>query len=97
MMIQQRKKRKRITIPKPEKFIGKLVQVKVQARDNYGKVIPNAFNTIIGECGYCGRNEFLDIPLVAIINRTPVELRSIFDMKIIEDRVKTYIEKYYQM
>lgn len=91
-MTQQRKKRKRITTPKPEKFIGKLVQVKIHKRDNYGKVIPNFFITIIGECSFCGRNDILDIPLVAVVNRCPIELRSISDIKIIEDRVKAYVE-----
>ncbi|MFW5847730.1 MAG: hypothetical protein ACOCVF_02310 [bacterium] len=71
----------------PEFFVGKTVEVLIPDRDNYGKVIPNTFTKIIGECTFCGRNEHLDIPLQAIVNRTPIELRSLSDIKVVAPKI----------
>lgn len=64
-------------------YLGKKIEVKVPARDNQGK-LNGKFTTCTGICQLepC-RNEYLDIPLQTVVDRMPVELRTLNDIKIL--------------
>lgn len=65
-------------------FLGKRVEVKIKKRDNRGREM-NEYIPIIGICQLepCP-NPFLGIPLQTVVDRMPVELKSMNDIKLIK-------------
>lgn len=54
-----------------ESLLRKLVTVKINDRDESGKIIPDKFTTIKGICSFFGYNELLDYYQITI-NRVPI-------------------------
>ena len=66
-------------------FVGKKVNVKIPARDNFGKKIPNKFVTITGICTFIGKNEWLGYELHTVVDRLPIELKHINDIQLVDE------------
>lgn len=64
-------------------YLGKRVEVKIPERGNFCQ-LTGKFTTIVGICQSepC-RNEFLDIPLQIVVDRMPVTIRNLNDIKIL--------------
>lgn len=54
-----------------EKFIGKTVSVKINDRDNKGKIIWNKFTFVKGKCFFAGYNSVLGTNQITI-GRMPI-------------------------
>lgn len=54
-----------------EKFIGKKVSVRINDRDEKGKVLKNRFKYITGICYFTGYNSFLKVNQITI-GRMPI-------------------------
>jgi hypothetical protein len=54
-----------------ESLLGKLVTVKINDRDESGKIIPDKFILIKGICSFFGYNEILEHYQITI-NRIPI-------------------------
>jgi len=54
-----------------DNLIGKSVTVRINARDNEGKIIWNKFTSITGKCRFAGYNEALGCYQVTV-NNTPI-------------------------
>lgn len=66
------------------KYLNKKVSVDIPSRDKYGK-ISTGKTTIVGICQLEPiPNPLLNIPLQTVINRMPIELNSLNDLKIME-------------
>lgn len=64
-------------------YLGKKVKVKIPERDNFGK-INGKLTYIVGICQSEPRkNEFLDIALQVIVDRMPIEIKSLNDIQIL--------------
>lgn len=64
-------------------YLGKKVEVKIPERGNDGK-INGKFTTVVGICkSEPGRNEILDIPLQIVVDRMPITINSLDDIKIL--------------
>jgi hypothetical protein len=66
-----------------EKYIGRILSVKINDRNNLGKIDKNKFTFIIGYCTFAGYNINLNVNQITI-NRMPLFEDEIFDVKIIE-------------
>ncbi len=67
-----------------KQIVGKRVIIRTPSgRDNFGKSNGKMIE-VGGKCDYIGPNEFMDIPLVITLNRTPFELKSINDILKVE-------------
>lgn len=65
-------------------YLNKKVEVKIPKRDDKGK-LNGKFTTIVGICkSEPQRNEILDIPLQIVVDRMPIILESLKDIKILE-------------
>ena len=65
-------------------YVGKKIEVKTMQRGNDMKPT-GKFTSIVGICvTEPGPNKWLDIPLMVVIDRTPVTINSLDDIKIIE-------------
>jgi hypothetical protein len=64
-------------------MLGKRVQVKILARDDRGRVT-NRFTTCGGICqSEPQENKHLGIKLQIVVDRMPIEIRSLDDVRII--------------
>ncbi len=64
-------------------YLGKKVEVKIPARDDFGK-LNGRFITIIGTCQIEPQeNKNLGIPLQTVVDRMPVTLESLNNIKIV--------------
>jgi hypothetical protein len=63
-------------------LLGKRVLVPIPSRDKQGKV-DGGTTTAAGVCRYLGPNEFLGIALQITVDRTPIELQNVSQIKII--------------
>lgn len=54
-----------------ESLLGKLITIKINDRDESGKIIPNKFTTIKGKCQFFGYNKILNHNQITI-NRMPI-------------------------
>jgi hypothetical protein len=54
-----------------EQLIGKKIKVRINDRDFSGKIIPNKFTFISGECTFAGYNKYIEEWQVTI-GRTPI-------------------------
>ena len=66
-----------------EKYLSKKISVKINDRDDLGKIDQNNYTFIIGYCTFAGYNINLNINQITI-NRMPLFEDEIFDVKIIE-------------
>jgi hypothetical protein len=63
-------------------FIGKRIIVRVPiGRDDSGKS-NGKMTEVAGVCDYTGPNKVLGIPIIAVINRMPIELNSLNQITI---------------
>jgi len=64
-------------------YLGKKVEVKIPARDDFGK-LNGKLTTIVGTCQVEPQeNKNLNIPLQTVVDRMPVTLESLNDIKIV--------------
>lgn len=63
-----------------DRFVGKRIECPFPARDRQGKVIPNKFTTIVGQCSFAGYNTCLDCFQVTV-NRCPVTFNNVKDFE----------------
>lgn len=49
----------------------KIVTVRINDRDNKGKIIQNKYTSIRGKCYFYGYNQYLECNMI-VINRTPI-------------------------
>lgn len=54
-----------------ESFLGKLITIKINDRDESGKIISNKFTTIRGKCEFIGYNRVLEEYQITL-NRMPI-------------------------
>lgn len=54
-----------------ESLLRKLITVKINDRDEYGKIIPDKFTTIKGICSFFGYNDSIESYQITI-NRVPI-------------------------
>lgn len=66
-------------------LLNKRVRVKMTARDNQGRETPGKFTHVVGNCDFVGPNENLDIPLVIVVSRMPIEVKSVNDIELLEE------------
>lgn len=64
-------------------MLNKRVEITIQARDDKGKLIPNKYTQATGICTFVGENKWLNWPLQVTINRTPFQIRSLKDIKVL--------------
>lgn len=76
-----------------DEFLGKLVEVMIPERDNYGKEIPGKYIPIRGICRFIGENKLLDIPLQITIDGTPCRLDHINHVKLVEKKPAIFNDK----
>jgi len=64
-------------------YLGKRIEVKIPKRDEKGK-LTKEWQIVRGICqSEPQENKFLGIPLQTVVDRMPVELKSLNDIKIV--------------
>ena len=54
-----------------EYFLGKIITIKINDRDESGKIIPDKFTTVKGKCQFFGYNNILEHNQITI-DRIPI-------------------------
>lgn len=63
-------------------YLGKRVEVRIPQRSDNTKY-NGKFTTCVGICQFLGENEHLSIPLQIVVDRMPVTLNTLKDVKIL--------------
>jgi hypothetical protein len=66
-----------------QQLIGKKIKVRINDRDFRGKINPNKFTFIFGECTFAGYNDVLDVYQVTV-GKTPIFPIQFKDVEVLD-------------